>query len=180
MTLKKFYTEPKLDMVSILGPWGPAAIPVQIVPSSSGFEAANRTVYFPISVPVACTVRRFWWVNGATVSGGANITMAIYRTTSGNEPNLRIGTATAVQGAANSLQFVTPANPVGLTPGIYWIAIGSDSNTNTTLFGSGTSTTYDASFRFQEATATPPSNATPTESGTTSIYLCGFSTQSSP
>lgn len=149
-----------------------------ISPASATWESANRTVYYPLLLRAPCVVRRVWWANGATVSGGANIAVGVY-SDSGYGPGGLLVSGTAVQGTASQVQFVD-ATDTALAPGLYWIAVASDSATNTTMFRSGIGSGYEAGYRFQEAAGTLPATATPVESSGTTVWLCGFSTTASP
>jgi hypothetical protein len=167
--------EVALDMVSTFGPWGPQTIPQQFVPSNSVFESGNRTVYVPISVPVKCTLQRFWWANGGVAAG--TIAAAIY-TNVDFKPLTRLATASAAQGTINTVQFVTPTAVV-LTPDLYWLALASTSGSSQ-FFASQASASWNSVVRFQEGTGTPPATATPVSSGGNSLYLFGFSTTTTP
>ena len=170
--------EPVLDMVSTYGPWGLLAQPQGLVPSSATVEGTT-TAYFPLSVPTTCTVRRFWWANGATSTG--NIIAALYRD-AGYKPGAKIGTDTGstAQGTINQVQFTAPSGGAFvLSPGLWWFALGF-SSASTTMFTSNIGSGLDATIKFREATATPPAPATPVESTNGNLYLAGFSTVSSP
>jgi hypothetical protein len=182
MTFASSFREPVLDMVGTYGPWSRViGTPVfSTIPGGQAWEAANRTVYHPIYIPTKCPVRRFWWVNGATVSGGANLRAALYADDGTYKPGRRVDTTGAtVQGTANQIQFAN-ANGVVARPGLHWIALGSDLATNTTIFGIGTGLNLVLPLKFQEATATPPAVATPIAAAVAGYYVFGFSTVSSP
>lgn len=149
-----------------------------LLPSSATYEAAARAVYLPIVLPSVVVVRRVWWANGATTTGGATVECGIYAD-SGYGPGTKLISGSATQGTASEVQFVDVTD-TALSPGVYWIAIVSDITTNTTLMRATTSI-YDKSVRFQEASASPlPATATPAVSAANSCYLCGFATTASP
>lgn len=169
--------EPVLDMVSIYGPWGPMAVPNNPAtsPGSGAYEAANRTVYFPVYVPTRCTLRRFYWANGATAAG--TIAAAIY-TSVDFKPSARITTASAAQGTINQIQFVTPTAKV-LVPNLYWLALSSTS-VSSTFFANALSAHLIPLIKFHEAAVNCPATAAPVQATNTNIYAFGFSTQTTP
>lgn len=148
-------------------------------PTSTTWESANRTVYMPLVLTSPCVIRRVWWANGATTTGGATIQVGIYRDTGNFQPGVLIISGSAVQGTASEVQFVDVTD-TPIAPGLFWIAITASSTTNTMVFRSSVaSTTSDAAFRFEEASAMP-STATPVETSALAIWLCGFATTASP
>jgi hypothetical protein len=173
-------TEPILGMVSVLGPWGREIDQVG-VPLTNVWEAASRTVYMPISVPVKCILRRFWWANGSTVNAAANYIAAIYTDVAG-KPGRRLNTTAATaQGTASEVQFVTPSATNVLVPGGYWFALASNSATTTHIMSASLSGAYGETIGgYQEATATPPATATPATRAGALLWLCGFSTETTP
>jgi hypothetical protein len=152
-------------------------------PTSNAYESAARAVYMPIILPTPCVVRRVWWSNGATTSGGATIEVGIYADSGSYSPGAKIASGSATQGTASQVQFVDVTD-VALPPGLFWIAIVSSSATSTTLFRAqtiGGLASGDALARFEEESASPlPATATPVEATVGNIYLCGFSTTASP
>jgi hypothetical protein len=170
---------PVLPYVSIFS--GYSAISVKIVglPSSSTWESPNRAVYCPVIIPAICVARRVWWANGLTTTGGATIEVGIYAD-SGYGPGVKLVSGSAVQGTASQVQFVDVTD-LTLAPALYWIAIRGSSSTNTTIMDSPITGAFEAAFRFQETSANPlPSTATPVESTSTHLWLCGFATTASP
>lgn len=162
--------------------WSPSSSILALsggAPTSAAWESAARVVYFPILVLALATVRRVWWANGATVSGGATVEVGIYRDTDG-KPGAKIISGSATQGSANVVQFVDVTD-TALAPGRYWLALMMSSATNTTIFRKALLSSYDAALRFQEAAANPlPATATPVESSSVYWYLFGFATTASP
>jgi hypothetical protein len=149
--------------------------------SSATYASAARAVYYPIIIPAGCVVRRVWWANGATTTGGATIEVGVYAD-SGYGPGAKLVSGSATQGTASEVQFVDVTDTT-LPPGLYWIAIMSSSATNTTLFR-GTvpqAGAADAAVLFHQTSANPlPATATPVEAASTDIWLCGFATTASP
>lgn len=150
------------------------------VPASATYESANRAVYLPLTLAAPCVVRRVWWANGATATGGATIEVGVY-SDNGYKPGTKLISGSATQSGATSVQFVDVTD-TALPAGLYWLAIVSSSATNTTIFRTAvTLVNYDASFRFEQDSASPlPSTATPVETTTTNIWLFGFATTASP
>jgi hypothetical protein len=174
-------SEPVLDMVSTWGPWGRViGSLVGAAPGSGTFEAANRTIYHPIYIPTTLRVRRFWWINGTTVSASVHYIAAIYADNA-YKPGRRIDTtASTAQGTATQVQFADATVTAVCQPGLYWVALGADSNTSTNIFLTGVSLATLGALKYQEATATPPAVATPVAAGSTNYYHFGFSTVTSP
>jgi len=180
MTILPGFGGPILPMVSTIGVWGipPAGLGTTGAPTSGAWESADRAVYIPIQVPVLCVVRRVWWANGATVSGGATIEVGVYSQGPTGAPKTKLVSGSAVQGSATQVQFVDVTDTV-LPPGQYWLAIMASSVTNTTLFtvSIGSGGVADIAGRFVQASANPlPSSATPAETANANIWFCGFST----
>jgi hypothetical protein len=150
------------------------------VPGSSGYEGANKAIYYPILVPTTCVIRRVWWANGDTVSASYNIDVGVYAT-SGYAPGARlVSSGSTAQGTASQVQFVDVTDTV-LSPGQYWLAVTCSSVSATLFRASGYGAAVDAALRFQEASALPlPATATPVESDSINHYLFGFATTASP
>lgn len=87
-----------------------------IAAASVTWATANQARYIPVSFPWAYSVKRVFWVNGATVTG--NMDFGIY-----NPDGTRIYStgSTAQTGNASIPQFVTPTAFV-LPPGDYYFA----------------------------------------------------------
>lgn len=168
------------DMVSVSGPH--AAFPfywVAKASSSATYESANRAVYLPVVIPATCVVRRVWWVNGSTVSASYNIDCGVYADGGHKPGRLLVSAGSTAQGTATQVQFADVADTT-LAPGLYWVGIVA-SSTSATLFRYLATSGMGETVRFQEASALPlPATATPAESSSTNLYLCGFATTASP
>ena len=144
-------------------------------PTSGTWEAANRGVWFPVSVPSVCVVRRMWWANGATVTG--NVEAGVYLD-GGHKPGAKLITTGSVgQATTNAIQFGDITDTT-LTPQLYWLFI-SCSSTSATFFRSAGVSTLDAYVGMDQDSIGPgssPSTATPVERQSANVYLFGFST----
>jgi hypothetical protein len=172
--------EPVPPMVSLFTPgWSAAAAKLGTAPTSATWEAANRAVYYPLLVPTVTIVRRFWWANGATTTGGATVEAGVYAD-GGYKPGGKIVSGSATQGTASQVQFVDVTDTT-LAPGLYWLALSASSATNTTIFRTTLRTEWDAALRFEQSSANPlPATATPAESSAAHVHLFGFATTASP
>lgn len=148
-------------------------------PSSRTYQANNLATYHPLLVPVTCVVRRFWWVNGSTVSASYNVDMGIYADSGAAPGALLLSTGSTAQGTASEVQFVDVTDTT-LAPGRYWLAIACSSS-SATFFGQAAGPASDADWRFEESSAFPlPATATPVETTGYQGYLMGFATTASP
>lgn len=175
MTLTPGYSDTAPPMVSGFTPgWATWSAPGAA--SSGTWESANRAVYYSLYVPVVTVIRRVWWANGATTTGGATIEAGVYAD-AGAKPGAKLISGSATQGTASQVQFVDVTDTT-LTPGYYWLAVMATTTTNTTLHrNNGVDTGADAAIRFQESTGgTLPTTATPAESAVGNYWLFGFST----
>jgi hypothetical protein len=152
---------------------------VSTSPVSAAWESVDRVVYVPVVLQATCVVRRVWWANGATTTGGATVAVGVYAD-SGYGPGTKIISGSAVQGTANEVQFVDVTD-TAIPPGLHWLALMASSVTNTTLIRSSLATAIDASVRFEQASANPlPASATPVETTGSGAWLFGFATTASP
>jgi hypothetical protein len=180
VSIRQPIVEPTLDLVSTYGPWFPR-IGNGGSPSSTAYESANRTVYYPLFIPTRLLLKRVFWANGATTTGGATITAGLYAD-AGFKPGIRVVTGGATQNtgggaeAESKLQFVDVTDK-WITPGSYWLAIAATSITNTTLQAWSGSGALNNSYKMQESTGTVlPATATPIQSVSGNFYAFGFST----
>lgn len=151
-------------------------------PGSGSYEAANRGIWSPVLVPVQCTIRRFWWANGSSVSASYNIEAGIY-TDDGHKPKTKIiTTGSTAQGTATEVQFVDVTDTV-LTPGMYWLYL-SVSTTSATVFRvSVGGFIHQELVGFQQSSVGPgsaPATATPVQATGGYLYVFGFATTASP
>jgi hypothetical protein len=148
-------------------------------PASAAYPEADRAYYYPIALRSSGVVRRVWWANGATTTGGATIEVGVYAD-SGYGPGTKVISGSATQGTASQVQFVDVTD-TPVSSGLHWLAIRSSSATNTTVFRSNLGASYDSSFMFIQASASPlPATATPIEATASEVWLFGFATTASP
>lgn len=152
-------------------------------PASATYPATNRAYYYPVVIPVACTMYRFFWLNGATASTN-NIQIGIYNDndagTDGPGTAILRGTSTLASGA-NVCQFDNITD-TPIDKGRYWLAIWG-SGTTTTVFRAAASATLLRGWSgYLESSLTGglPATATPAQNTTPYIPIFGFTTVSSP
>lgn len=173
--------------VSIFSPegWPYNQLPetVGLNPVSSTYPATNRAYYYPVVISSACTIYRYFWLNGATASTN-NIQVGLYNDndsgTDGPGTSILLGTSTTASGA-NACQFDNVTD-TALGPGRYWLAIWG-SGTTTTLFRlAPTASTHRFANGYLESSLTGglPSTATPAQNTTPYIPVFGFTTISAP
>jgi hypothetical protein len=151
--------------------------------ASATFPAASRAYYYPLVLPMACTIYRFFWLNGATASTD-NIQVGIYNDNdSGSDgPGTAFlrGTSTTATGA-NICQFDNVTD-TPIYPGRYWLAIWGG-GTTTTLFRANPSATLNRMTNgyLQSGIAGGlPATATPAQNTTPYWPVFGFTTISTP
>ena len=154
-----------------------------VTPASATFPATNRAYYYPVVIPMACTIYRFFWLNGATASTN-NIQIGIYNDNDagadGPGTSFLLGTSTTASGA-NVCQFDNVAD-TAIYPGRYWLAVWG-SGTTTTLFRSAPTNTlqrYYNGYLESSLASGLPATATPAQNTTPYIPIFGFTTISTP
>lgn len=151
--------------------WSAAAYGLSLNPASSSWGTTNQGVYIPFSIPFEYVVRRFFWVNGATLTGSG--CLAIY--SSGGNQIYTTG-AVATRTPANAIQFTTPANPIILKPDCYYLGLSFATTTGAVFGATGVTTAIARAMGIlqQASVATLPASMTPIVP-TTAIYpLAGF------
>lgn len=151
-------------------------------PASAAWPAANRAFYQPIRLPRQATVRKLWWLNGATV-GTDNVQMGVYLPDGADgAPGTRViaGSATLSSGA-NSLQF-DDITDVTLAAGTWWLAMWANGTTTTVFRVGGRS--GGGQYLESGLSGGLPATATPAATGTSSTSafyaVCGLQLRASP
>ena len=154
------------------------------VPASAAYPAVQRAYYFPVIIPVACTIYRFFWQNGATASTD-NIQVGIYNDndagTDGPGTAFLRGTSTLASGA-NVCQFDNVTDTGSLSREILAGDLGFGCTT-TTLHRSAPSAVFArATNGYLESSLASglPTTATPAQNTTPYVPVFGFTTRSSP
>lgn len=152
--------------------------------ASSVWPSANRAHYFPLVIHQPTVAYRFFWLNGATVSGTNSVQMGIYNDndagTDGPGTSIILGTATT-QANINVCQFDDIAD-TSLDPGRYWLALWCNNGTSTFFRSapSGSINRMTNGYLENSLTTGLPATATPATNATPSIQVCGFTTIASP
>jgi hypothetical protein len=93
-------------------------------PASTAWPTANLAMLVPCYVRARVLLQRLWWINGATVSGNADI--GIY-----TEGGAKLFTAGSTAQTPISTPQSVSAGALLLTPGRYWMALVFDNTTST-------------------------------------------------
>lgn len=120
------------------------------VPSGSAWGTANTAVYIPLVLPWSYVVKRMFWFNG--VSAGGNSDIGLYSPGGGN-----LWSAGSTADTGNSVpQYVTPATPIVLSPGLYYVAFTHSDTTASRLLATTITTPAGRMIgALQQATALP-------------------------
>lgn len=121
-------------------------------PTGSGaYPTANLAMYVPFQIWTPYLVRRVWWANGTTTIAG-NVDVGVYA-----QDGTRLFSAGATAQATASInQSVALGTPSLLSPGSYYMAFSSSSNTATFFRLSVSVARVGQMFGLaQEATANP-------------------------
>lgn len=128
-----------------------------IVPYPTGTTAwpsANAAIYIPFVIGASTTIVKFFWLNGATVSG--NIDVGIYD----SQGNRLVSSGSTVQTTINVIQSVDTTD-LTLQPGLYYMAMAMDNTSGVIRASAGTAILNRASGIYSQASAFPlPSSAT--------------------
>lgn len=150
------------------------------VPASATYPATNRAYYYPIVLPSACTIYRFFWLNGATASTNNFQVGVYYDATDGPGDAYLRGTSTLASGA-NICQFDNVTD-TQISAGKWWLAIWG-SGTTATLFRNAPSASllrHSPGYLESSLASGLPSNATPAQNTTPYYPVFGFTTIASP
>lgn len=142
--------------------------------ASITWPSANQATYIPFVLPWPYTVNRVFWLNGSSVTT-VNVDFGIYS----GDGELLYSTGSTARAGASSVQYVTVATPMVLSPGPYYFGHScSSSTTNRGGQGAVTGVTLPrmalAGF-LQEASALPlPATMTPVTPANGILTICGI------
>lgn len=141
------------------------------IPGSTNWGTNNLATFIPFSLPFPYVVRRLFWQNGTAAAGNSDI--GLY-----GVGGTAIFTAGSTALSGNSApQYVSPANPIVLSPGRYFLAFSHSSTAVNHIFARGTNTTANgrATGMYQQASALPlPATATLAQYADTRVPLAGI------
>lgn len=123
-------------------------------PSNGAWPSANLAIYVPLRVPRRVVVRKLWFASGTTGTG--NVDMALY-----DAAGVAVVSATNAAKASELTEQVFDVTDTTVGPGLYFIALSSDSSTDTFLRWAPAAPLPAAYGVLTEASAYPlPSTAT--------------------
>lgn len=116
-----------------------AATTIQPAPASAAVTTvSNEARYFPLRLSAPFLVVKFWWLNGASVSG--NVDIGIY-----SASGTRLArTGSTAQSGTTAVQSVALGTPFLLMPDLYYLAWCADNTTATMLLSTLTNGVSDA------------------------------------
>lgn len=101
--------------------------------SSSAAWTANLCIYVPLLTYQPVIVSHLWWINGATVNGNTDV--AIY---SFDGATKIVGAGATANSGTNTTQTVNVTDVTLAANSFYWLALGSDSGTQTYFLDAAT------------------------------------------
>jgi len=132
--------------------------------SSFAWPSANRAMFLPIHLPAPFLLKSFFAVNGTTATG--NIDLGVY----GVDGTLIASKGSTAQSGTSTLQILTLATPIILSPGRYFMAV-SASSTSTTFIGRTPATLILRRFGVLQAASQVPLATGPTFATAASAFL---------
>lgn len=138
---------------------------------------ANLAIFIPFNLPWPYTVSRFFWVNGATLTGPPNTDVGIFAV----DGRKIVSTGNTAQSGASTIQFANASTTARLAPGRYYLGYSNSATLADTFCYGGVSVGPMASHQiFQQTSANPlPSSATFARTSNALIPFCGFTRTSS-
>jgi hypothetical protein len=119
---------------------------------------ANLAIYYPFVLPYPYMVQRFFWINGATLTGPPNLDIGIFA------PDGRklVSSGNTAQSGTSSVQFANASTPTRLSAGAYWMGVSSSGSTALLFcWGAASVGAMRGCGYMQQATANPlPATAT--------------------
>lgn len=119
----------------IISPHSAAALGVEFgalasaAPASVAHGTANLARFYPFYLVEPMVVVKFWWLNGATVSGNTDV--GVYAADSNGGPGTRLGSSGAVAQATINVLQENDVTDFLLGRGVYYLGISSSSATAT-------------------------------------------------
>ena len=101
-------------------------------PNNGAWTTANQAIYVPFRLPFPYVVRRLFWHVGSVGNSG-NSDIGIYSL--GGTAIFTAGST--VNSTGNTPQYITPASPIVLSPGRYFLAYSHSSISANHIFGRG-------------------------------------------
>ena len=138
---------------------------------------ANLAIYIPFNLPWPYTVSRFFWINGATLTGPPNAQVGIY----GVDGVKIVASANTAQSGANAAQYAAASTVTRLSPGRYFLAYSNSGAVACSSCMAGVSVGPMAANQiFQQTSANPlPANATFATATNALLPFVGFTRTSS-
>ncbi len=147
--------------------------------TSQTYAATQRAYYYPLRIGSPLTIRKFFWLNGATASTN-NIQIGLYYDSGANKPGAaaKLGTSTLAANA-NVCQYDDIADTM-IGAGLYWIAIWGSGTTTTIQRMPGTATSPSLAYLESSLASGLPATATPASQPTGVYYMIGMVVRSTP
>lgn len=95
-------------------------------PAAAAWPSANMAIYVPLRIPSRIVVLKLWFASGVTGTG--NVDMGLYDAT-----GAAVISATNAAKEAATTEQVFDVTDTTVGPGLYYIALSSDSGTDTML-----------------------------------------------
>lgn len=100
-----------------------------VLPASATWQAAQTALYVPFRIGQGITIKGFYWMNGATISGNVDVGVMDWALT-------KITSSGAIAAAgANTIQTSALGTAVTIPSGVYYLAIMCTSATATIFCG---------------------------------------------
>lgn len=142
-----------------------------VTATSLAWPLANLAVFVPLTIPWPYVVRRLFWVHGSSPGGSHSI--GLYRS---DGTGLFVSGAVTGSGGASNIQFVTPASPIQLAPGRYFLGYAVDNTTSNRVTGNAIAASVKRLIGvYEQASAFPlPTTATFATPSNTTVMFAGI------
>ena len=143
----------------------------QGVPASTAWPTANTAYFFPFRIEQSALIVKLWWLNGTNITG--NRDAGIY-----TEDGTRVvSTGSTAAGTASLVKEVDTTDTM-LAPGVYYMALASDSTTGRIARASPGIPECKAMGMAEMASAFAlPATVTFATIATSYISVCGYATR---